>query len=1050
VTAVNMNPVKYGMDTQGRPLEVCYCCERSGVSEDPKKHGKFKRERQMDGFCMNSRIQGGLMIIGSYPEREASRNNTHFFEEQRFILDTLLLNKKARIPASQVIYTYACRCRVSGHDKGPTVTQLRACKYRTMAEILHYRPRLIVAAGKDATYLFKGYTKIKDIRGTGMVYEDEALGDFKVPVCFVSSLTVFDPERTPLAKSANDEESTKRDERKLMESDFEWVGRVYRSDPVCFESEEAKAFKTDYNVLQITSSREEFDKALDEVEALQQGDRNLAAVDVETVGGSDMRITCLSFTLRPGQAHVFPFLQAPIENQERIDLIEKSYRKDEKGNYIEENGKRLSKLDRKDGKGRTKKGKEVDAMPSHIGEDKVITDANIRQHVYDRIKFIMENPRIKKVTHNGNFDVHAFEAVGINPQGWQDDTMLMYSMIDEESVRNLKALTDMYVPRLRGYDSQLAEYRIENNITKFWVKIPYSMLGPYNGRDTDATMCLYYIFKRMITEKDPADWEFYRFYAMELQKVMHDLENAGCLVDLEFIKTQWQKNIDTLNNLALKIVDFARTVDKFKTLSHDNINKYTAKMDIKTDLCPKGFKVEGNDNVAQVLLSKGIPLTKLTKTGNFQQTNEVLEVYEDHQIVGQFVKDVLEYRSVSKNNTFFKKYEEMTTPEDPKVYASFTVHGAVTGRFTVKEPNLQQVPRDSAVKNMIIAPEGYYLVQADLSQAELRILAHYADEPSMKQVYNGFTAISTGSDNGYVFIKDKTPGDLNFFYGIRNTRTGKAFCFDSVPDRPDLLYVLGEIRHDEQGEGVFKIASDSMGGNYAHPLPASAIKKEFQSGDKLATGSGDIHMFVGSKINNKKIWQLTKNERSESKSVSFGIPYGMSSYSLAFRLNCEQEDAEKLMNLYYGCFPRIKMYIEETTNTAIRTARLNGGVGIVKTELGRKRHLNDIVSHNNQRKSHARRQAVNFRIQATCHDLITNQIIAVSREIKKRNPKIVFVNQVHDSVLYYCPQDYVKEFVGWLKPVMERPLLNTDLAFPADVEIYKHCWGGEKLNLHAI
>jgi DNA polymerase-1 len=173
----------------------------------------------------------------------------------------------------------------------------------------------------------------------------------------------------------------------------------------------------------------------------------------------------------------------------------------------------------------------------------------------------------------------------------------------------------------------------------------------------------------------------------------------------------------------------------------------------------------------------------------------------------------------------------------------------------------------------------------------------------------------------------------------------------------------------------------------------------------------------------------------------------MGAKGLAVRLDITEEEALNLMDMVFKKFPKIELYINNTVQEARQSARQveNKGIGLVKTELGRKRHLSDIIATNGRRRHHAERQAINFKIQATCHDIITNIIIDMDREIQAKHSGALLFNQVHDSVLYYVPKAEVKEFITWAKPVMEKPRLNTDLKFPVDIEVYEKCWGGKRL-----
>lgn len=103
------------------------------------------------------------------------------------------------------------------------------------------------------------------------------------------------------------------------------------------------------------------------------------------------------------------------------------------------------------------------------------------------------------------------------------------------------------------------------------------------------------------------------------------------------------------------------------------------------------------------------------------------------------VPELLEYRGHAKAVGSFYRPFQSRQDRFHRIHASFWVPGTVSGRLSCREPNLQQIPRTSSqwarVKNMIVAPQGYTLIEADLSQAELRMAAHHTQDPFLLQAY---------------------------------------------------------------------------------------------------------------------------------------------------------------------------------------------------------------------------------------------------------------------------------------------------------------------------
>ena len=78
---------------------------------------------------------------------------------------------------------------------------------------------------------------------------------------------------------------------------------------------------------------------------------------------------------------------------------------------------------------------------------------------------------------------------------------------------------------------------------------------------------------------------------------------------------------------------------------------------------------------------------------------------------------------------------------------------------------------------------------------------------------------------------------------------------------------------------------------------------------------------------------------------------------------------------------------------------------------------------------------------------MVNHMINIDREIIKRKAPVEFVVQVHDSMVFYCKEGYVPVFIPWLREICERGYLNTTLKFTVEIDVYKRCCGGEKMDL---
>lgn len=188
----------------------------------------------------------------------------------------------------------------------------------------------------------------------------------------------------------------------------------------------------------------------------------------------------------------------------------------------------------------------------------------------------------------------------------------------------------------------------------------------------------------------------------------------------------------------------------------------------------------------------------------------------------------------------------------------------------------------------------------------------------------------------------------------------------------------------------------------------------------------DIHARTAKEIFSlDSIDEVTPDQRRKAKEVNFGIPYGVSAFGLAQRLGIENKEAKAIIDAYFGRFPNIQKYINET----IEDARSNG---YVKTLSGRRRYIPDINSGNNNIRGFAERTAINMPIQGTAADLIKIAMINVENRLLKENFKSRMLLQVHDELVFEIHEDELETVPGIVKELMESAM---KLDVPLKVEM---------------
>lgn len=174
----------------------------------------------------------------------------------------------------------------------------------------------------------------------------------------------------------------------------------------------------------------------------------------------------------------------------------------------------------------------------------------------------------------------------------------------------------------------------------------------------------------------------------------------------------------------------------------------------------------------------------------------------------------------------------------------------------------------------------------------------------------------------------------------------------------------------------------------------------------------DIHASTAAKLFKISIEEVSKIQRSQAKTVNFGIIYGQGAFALAEQTGLSRSEAKAMIDAYYETYPRLREYMDEQ----VKKAR---DLGYVETILGRKRHLTDINSNNFVVRGHAERNAVNAPIQGSAADIIKLAMIRIDQQLdeKKMNTKMLL--QVHDELVFESPISEIEKASKLIKTEME-------------------------------
>ncbi|MGB5500453.1 MAG: DNA polymerase I, partial [Maribacter sp.] len=187
----------------------------------------------------------------------------------------------------------------------------------------------------------------------------------------------------------------------------------------------------------------------------------------------------------------------------------------------------------------------------------------------------------------------------------------------------------------------------------------------------------------------------------------------------------------------------------------------------------------------------------------------------------------------------------------------------------------------------------------------------------------------------------------------------------------------------------------------------------------------DIHASTASKVFNISLNEVTREQRSNAKTVNFGIIYGVSAFGLSNQTDLSRTEAKELIETYYKTYPKLRNYMSEQIDFA-------RDHGYVQTVLGRRRYLKNINGSNAIVRGAAERNAVNAPIQGSAADIIKIAMINIHKKLSEGGYKTKMLLQVHDELVFDVYKPELDELKILIKSEMENAF---KLAVPLDVDL---------------
>ncbi len=328
------------------------------------------------------------------------------------------------------------------------------------------------------------------------------------------------------------------------------------------------------------------------------------------------------------------------------------------------------------------------------------------------LKPVLEDPAILKIGQNIKYDWKILARLGIRIAPF-DDTMLMsYAMFAGLNNHGMDELSEKYL----GHKP----IPIKEVIGSGKSQITFDQVGiddavKYAAEDADITLRLWQAFKPRLHRTRVTT--VYETLERPLVPVLAEMEMAGVKVDREVLTRM-------SNAFAQKLAQYE---DEIGALAEEK------------------FNVASPKQLGEILFDRmGLPGGQKGKTGAYGTGADVLEdittMEDSHPQGARLAAKVLDWRQIAKlKSTYTDALQQAINPETHRVHTSYSIAGANTGRLASTDPNVQTIPvrteEGRRIREAFIAPEGRVLVSLDYSQIELRILAHIADIPALKDAF---------------------------------------------------------------------------------------------------------------------------------------------------------------------------------------------------------------------------------------------------------------------------------------------------------------------------
>ncbi|MBW2340906.1 MAG: DNA polymerase I [Deltaproteobacteria bacterium] len=322
------------------------------------------------------------------------------------------------------------------------------------------------------------------------------------------------------------------------------------------------------------------------------------------------------------------------------------------------------------------------------------------------LKGILCDDKVKKIGQNIKYDAEVLARYGINLEGLSFDTMIASYLIDP-SLRqhNLDYLAQHYLGyKMISYD----EVTDHNRYTSF-ASVDVDTAKEYSCEDAEITLLLKTVLEDKLKETD--NYKLFQDLEMKLIPVIMEMEMTGIRIDVDFFKKMSKKFAHELSDIESRIFD----------------------------LTGEKFNINSPQQLGYILFEKlRLPVKKKTKKKSGYSTD--VEVLTELAGIHEIPSLLLRFRTITKlKSTYLDALVSLVNPASGRVHTSYNQTVTTTGRLSSSNPNLQNIPirtdEGREIRKGFVADSNHLLLSADYSQIELRVFAHYSEDPVLLEAF---------------------------------------------------------------------------------------------------------------------------------------------------------------------------------------------------------------------------------------------------------------------------------------------------------------------------